>query len=155
MGKIDNLIAKIQGHRIYFDANFLIYFFDNKEPYFSVVSQLILACDRNIIFGYTGDAAVAELMVYPYKTKNALEIARGKAFFARENFLTVMSHSSDLFDSASRLRAETGMKLIDSLHYATAIKTDCQFFITNDKGIKSSDHIEVILIDDLITDYFS
>lgn len=155
MGKIDKLISKIQGHRIYFDANFLIYFFDKKEPYFTVVSQIIVACDRNIIFGYTGDAAVAELMVYPYKTKNALEIARGKAFFSRENFLNVMSHGSDLFDSASRLRAETGMKLIDSLHYATAVKADCKFFITNDKGIQSSDSIEVILIKDLITDYFS
>jgi predicted nucleic acid-binding protein len=151
MGKIDDCIAKIRGHRIYLDANFLIYFFDKKEPYFSVVSEIIVTCDRNAVFGYTGDAAVAELMVYPYKTKSEIEIARGKAFFARENFLTVLPHSSDLFDMASRLRAETGMKLIDSLHYATALKTGCKFLLTNDKGIRSTPDLEVILVQDLVT----
>ncbi len=150
MGKIDDCLAKIQGQRIYLDANFLIYFFDKKEPYFSVVSKIIVACDRNTTFGYTGDAAVAELMVYPYKTKSEIDIARGKAFFARENFLTVLSHSSDLFDMAARLRAETGMKLIDSLHYATALKAGCKFFLSNDKGIRSTPNLEVILIEDLV-----
>ena len=61
MGKVDALLAKIQGQRIYFDANFLIYFFDKTEPYIIVVSQIILACDRNEVFGCTGDAAVAEV----------------------------------------------------------------------------------------------
>lgn len=155
MGKVDELIERMQGQRVYFDANFLIYFFDKREPYFSVISQIIIACDRRLFFGYTGDAAVAELMVYPYRTKNALEIARGKAFFARENFLSIMPHSTELFDTASRLRAETGMKLIDSLHCATAIRAGCQFLITNDKGIRSTDDLEVVLVKDLLMlDYF-
>lgn len=150
MGKINELLAKLQGHRIYIDANFLIYFFDKREPYTSITSQILVACDRQEIFGYTGDAAVAELMVYPYRTKNEMEIARGKAFFNRENFLQVLSHNSTAFDTASRLRAETGMKLIDSLHCATAIQSGCKFFITNDRGIRSTSQLEVILINDLI-----
>jgi predicted nucleic acid-binding protein len=148
MGKVDALLAKIRGQRIYFDANFLIYFFDRTEPYVTVVSQIILACDRNEVFGCTGDAAVAELMVYPYRTRDEIEIARGKAFFMRENFLQVLSHDSAVFDTASRLRAETGMKLIDALHYATALKAGCKFFITNDAGIRSTDTLDVILIKD-------
>ena len=148
MGKVKALLAKIQGQRIYFDANFLIYFFDRTEPYVKVVSQIILACDRNEVFGCTGDAAVAELMVYPYRKRDEIEIARGKAFFMRENFLQVLSLDSAVFDSASRLRAETGMKLIDALHYATALKAGCKFFITNDTGILSTDTLEVILSKD-------
>lgn len=150
MGKIDALLAKIQGQRIYFDANFLIYFFDRTEPYVTVVSQIILACDRNTVFGYTGDVAVAELMVYPYRTRDEIEIARGKAFFKRENFLTVLSHESAVFDTASRLRAETGMKLVDSLHCATALKAGCKFFITNDTGIRSTETLKVLLIRDYL-----
>lgn len=150
MGKIDLLLAKIKGQRIYLDANFLIYFFDKKEPYFSVVAQIVIACDRNQVFGYTGDAAVAELMVYPYRSQNEVEIARGKAFFLRENFLQVSSHDREAFDTASKLRAETGMKLIDSLHFATALQSDCRFFITNDIGIRSTESLDVILIKDFI-----
>lgn len=148
MGKVDALLAKIQGQRIYFDANFLIYFFDKTEPYIAVVSQILLACDRNEVFGCTGDAAVAELMVYPYRTRDEIEIARGKAFFMRENFLQVLSHDSAVFDTAARLRAETGMKLIDALHYATALKAGCKFLMTNDTGIRSTDALEVISIKD-------
>ncbi len=148
MGKIKNLIAKIQGNRTYFDANFLIYFFDKREPYLSITSQILIACDRQEVFGYTGDAAVAELMVYPYRNKNEMEIARGKAFFMRENFLQVLPHNSIMFDTASSLRAETGMILIDSLHCATALQAGCKFLITNDKGIRSTDMLEVILISD-------
>jgi predicted nucleic acid-binding protein len=148
MGKVDALLAKIQGQRIYFDANFLIYFFDKTEPYISVVSQIILACDRNQVFGCIGDAAIAELMVYPYRTRDEIEIARGKGFFMRESFLQVLPHDSAVFDTAARLRAETGMKLINALHYATALKAGCKFFITNDTGIRSSDALEVISIKD-------
>ncbi|MFU8790099.1 MAG: type II toxin-antitoxin system VapC family toxin [Methylobacter sp.] len=148
MGKINELLARIQGHRTYLDANFLIYFFDKNEPYLSITSKIIVACDRQEVFGYTGDAAVAELMVYPYRSKNEMEIARGKAFFMRENFLQILPHNSALFDTASRLRAETGMKLIDSLHCATALQAGCEFLITNDKGIRSNGTLEVILLND-------
>ena len=56
MDKVAALLAKIQGQRIYFDANLLIYFFDNTEPYIKVVGPIILACDQNQVFGCTGIA---------------------------------------------------------------------------------------------------
>lgn len=74
------------------------------------------------------------------------QIARGKEFFMRENFLQFLPHDSCAFDTAAKLRAETGMKLIDALHCATALKAGCQFFITNDTGIHSSASLEVISI---------
>jgi predicted nucleic acid-binding protein len=97
-----------------------------------------------------GMPAVAELMFYPYKTKNETEIARGKAFFARENFLSVQSHNADTFDLAAQLGARRGMKLIDALHYATALKAGCSFFLSNDTGIKSDALLEVIAIKTLL-----
>ena len=42
------------------------------------------------------------------------------------------------------------LKFADVLHYATALKEGCKFFITNDTGIRSTDALEVILIKDLI-----
>ena len=38
------------------------------------------------------------------------------------------------------------MRLMDALHYATAIQSGCRFLITNDAGIKSSEEIEVIYV---------
>lgn len=152
MGKVEALLARMEGQRVYFDANYLIYFFDRREPFFQVVTPLFIACDAGKIFGFTGGAAVAELMFYPYKTKNETEIARGKAFFARENFLSVQSHNADTFDLAAQLGARRSMKLIDALHYATALNAGCSFFLTNDSGIKSDAHLEVIGIKALLQD---
>jgi predicted nucleic acid-binding protein len=150
MGKVEALLARMEGQRVYFDANYLIYFFDRREPFFKRVTPFFIACDAGKIFGFTGDAAVAELMFYPYKTKNETEIARGKAFFARENFLSVQSHNADIFDLAAQLGARRGMKLIDALHFATALKAGCSFFLTNDSGIKSDPHLEIVPIKALI-----
>jgi len=150
MGKVEALLASMEGQRVYFDANYLIYFFDRREPFFQAVTPFFIACDAGKIFGFTGDAAVAELMFYPYKTKNETEIARGKEFFARENFLSVQSHNADTFDLAAQLGAKRGMKLIDALHYATALKAGCSFFLSNDAGIKSDTLMEVIAINTLL-----
>jgi predicted nucleic acid-binding protein len=121
---------------VYIDANALIYFFDRRAPFFDVVAQLLIACDEGQFIGYTRDAAVSEVMVHPYRTSQPEEIARGKGLFTRENFLTVLSHNANTFDLASQLRARHGLKLIDSLHYATALNAGCRFLISNDIDFK-------------------
>ncbi len=149
-------LDKLSGQRAYLDTNCLIFFFDNKEPYFSVVAELVRACDKGQFFGFTGDVAVAELMVYPYRTRNAAEIARGKAFFNRKNFITVLGHSAEVFDIASRLRATQNLKLIDALHYATAHHAGCTYFITHDKdfnAVESREGLEVIRLSDLVSQH--
>ena len=44
-------LDKLSGQRAYLDTNCLIFFFDNKEPYFSVVAELVRACDKGQFFG--------------------------------------------------------------------------------------------------------
>ena len=152
MGSLNAALAKLRGQRVYIDTNTLVYFFDRNPDYFTVVAEIIQACDRGEFIGFTGDAAVSELMVHPYQTHNPAEIARGKAFFARPNFITVLPHTTPIFDTASQFRAAgKGLKLIDALHYATAIAAGCQFFVTNDKdfgGIAAE--VEVINLKSLI-----
>lgn len=134
MNALREMLLAAQGTRIYIDTNTLVYFFDKNPIYFKAAAEIIQACDRGEFFGYTGDAAVSELMVHPYQTRNPAEIARGKAFFKRPNFITVLPHTTDIFDTASQFRARgKNLKLIDALHYATAISAGCQFFLTNDK----------------------
>ncbi len=153
MMAVFDVIERLKGHRVYFDTNTLIFFFDRNPTYFPAVAELIKACDRGDFFGFTGDAAVCELMVHPYKTANPAEIARGKAFFARENFITVLAHNSAVFDTTARIRAEEKLKMIDALNYATALSVGCTFFITHDKdfnAIESSDRMRVVRLADCL-----
>ena len=143
-GERHALAARMRGQRVYFDANFLIYFLDKREPYFDIVAPLFMACDRGEFVGFTGDAAVAEVMVHPYRCKSAAEIARGKAFFSRENFITVLRHDAAAFDAAAQLRATSTMRMMDALHYATAVQNGCRFLLTNDGDFATSGAIEVV-----------
>ncbi len=152
MEQLNVLLARLQGQRVYLDTNCLIYFFDRTSMHFEVMVQIIQACDRGEFFGLTGDAAVAEFMVHPYRTHNAGEIARAKSFFTRKNFLTVLAHTGEIFDVASQLRANHTVKLIDALQFATAAQAQCRFLITNDTGfgsLSSPNGLEVIILSEI------
>ena len=146
MGKVAALLARMRGQRVYIDANYLIYFFDKRAPQFDIVAPIFVACDAGEFFGFTADAAVAEVMVHPYRSMSAAEIARGKAFFAREDFINVLRHDASAFDTAAQLRATSNMKMLDALHYATALQSGCRFLLTNDGDFKTSGQLEVVSV---------
>lgn len=146
MGKIDDAIARMTGHRVYLNTNVFVYFLDRNPDYFPVVAPIIEAIESELIIGYTGDAAIAETLVKPYQTGNLALAASFKAFFRMDNFLAIQLHDAESFDLAAQLRSRQGLKFIDALHFATAIQAGCKFFVTNDGGIQSSSVLEVITI---------
>ena len=148
---LNAVLNRLAGQRVYFDTNVFIYFLD-RGMFFDVVAPLLSACAEGRMTGCTGDAAVAETMVMPYRHNNMAKTAQFKAFFSLEGFLTVHSHTAQTFDLAAQFAGTRNMRLIDALHYATALQAGCRFFITNDAGIKSTDELEVIQIKALTQD---
>lgn len=150
MGKIRATLARLAGQRVYIDTNAFIFFLDRHDKYFPIVAPIFQDCFSQRIFATTGALAVAEVMVHPYRSGDAALIAHFKSFFHQKNFLTIAGHDIAHFDTAAMLAGQRKMKLIDALHYATAQHHRCQFFLTNDHGISSSDSLEVIQFDELI-----
>lgn len=146
MGKVDEAITSMIGHRVYLDTNIFVYFLDRNPDFFDVVKPLIQAIDSGKIIGVTGDAAVAETLVKPYRTGSLELVASIMDFFRTEGFLSIKAHDGETFDLAAQLRAKRGMKFIDALHYATAIRSGCSFFITNDLKIQSDEILEIISV---------
>lgn len=144
MGKVEAAISRMNGHRVYLDTNIFVYFLDRNPDFFRIVSPIVQAVDAGRIIGVTGDAAIAETLVKPYRTGNLELVSAVKGFFSTEGFLSVQTHERETFDLAAQLRAQRGMKFIDALHYATAIRSGCTFFVTNDLAIQSDHIIEVI-----------
>ncbi len=132
MGKIDTILDRISGQRVYIDANIFIYFLDRHPTYFDTVSSLFQSSVDQKFFATTGDIAVAEVMVGPYRNNDIMLITRFQRFFAEKKFLTVVAHDRDVFDIATLLVAQKRMKFIDALHIATALSVGCTTFITND-----------------------
>ncbi len=146
MGKVDDALNRAAGQKVYFDTNAFVYFLDRNRDYFDTVAPFIEATAKGTIIGLTGDAAVAETLVKPYQLENLPLVAGIKAFFHAENFLAILCHDSETFDLAAQFRARLGMKFIDALHYATAVRAGCKFILTNDKGIRTRPTLEVLSI---------
>jgi predicted nucleic acid-binding protein len=153
MAKIDAAsarFARLAGQRVYIDTNLFIYFLDRHPVYFSAVAALFQASMDQVFFATTGDVAVAEVMVGPYRHDDPSLAARCKQFFAQSQLLTVVAHQRQVFDSAAQLSAKKRMKFIDALHVATAIDVGCTAFITNDMGVPSVQGLDVIQLADLL-----
>lgn len=149
MDEVNQPLAGLIGRSVYIDANIFIYFLDGQEPYLSMVTPLLEKVLEGEIIGYTGDAVIAEVMVHPYRLGDINVIEKFKAFFNQEDFLSIVSHDARAFEASSRLSGTTPMKLIDSLHLATAMQSGCSHFVTNDKKIKSVEGIEVVQLADI------
>ena len=150
MGKIAAALSRLEGQRVYIDANVFIFFLAQHSKYFPVVAPIFQACMAQRLFATTGAMAVAEVMVHPYRSGDAQQIAQVKSFFAQKDFLSIVGHDMALFDTASKLAGERKMKLIDAVHYATAVQQDCKFLLTNDHGFSSGPALEVVQLEGLL-----
>jgi predicted nucleic acid-binding protein len=150
MGKIALDLQKLEGQRIYIDANVFIYFLEKSPVYFPVVAELLSACAQHHVFAFTGDAAIAEVMAGIYRQDKPALTNQCKAFFGNSQFLSVVNHDAKVFDLAALLVAKQRFKLIDSLHLATALQHSCKALITNDAGMVSVDGLEVLHLQDYL-----
>lgn len=138
------VFSRIRGQRVYVDTNIFIYFLEQHERYFDAVLPYFELFNAGLALAYTGDAVVAETLYKPYQLDHALLVSEFKAFFAQDEFITVLPHNKRAFELAAELSPKRSMKLIDALHYATATLAGCKFLLTNDKAFVSSDALEVI-----------
>jgi len=150
MGKIDAILPRIQGRQVYIDANIFIYFLERHDTYFDLVVPFFQMFEAGTSLACTGDAAVAETLYKPYQVDDVIRINEFKAFFANDEFLTVLPHTTKVFELAAELAPKHGMKLIDALHYATAALAGCTFILTNETGLTSKGEMEIIGLQDLL-----
>lgn len=148
MDALTQALARMRGQRIYIDSNFFIYFLTRHPAGFEVAAAVLQACDRGEILGMTGDAIVSELLVKPWQDGDAAALDGIRKLFAREHFIRRLPHDAACFELAAELRGTRGGKLIDALHYATALRNGCHFLLSNDRGFKSDNRLIVLSLRD-------
>ncbi len=150
MGQIIGMLHALRGHRVYVDTNVFIYFLERHPDFCLAEDPVILAIHAKEFQGMTGEIAVAETMVGPYRKNNPVLVANARSFFEAKDFLTVLPHDKVIFDYAAQLRARQRMKFVDAVHIATAIHAACRFFVTNDKTIRSVDNLNILQLTSLL-----
>lgn len=142
-------MRRLLGHRCYVDANVLVYFLERDDRWQSTVDPLFTSAAQKRLHLTTGDAAVAEVMVLPYRSGNEELIRRVTEFFGRTEIIDVLPHASADFDLAARIQAERPTRMMDALHLATAVRGGCSYLVTNDLRIRSVPGLDVLRLQDL------
>jgi predicted nucleic acid-binding protein len=145
-------LAKMRGHKVYFDTNIIIYVINNTTEFVDVCVPFFTAIENGDIIGCSSDVTIAELLVKPMQTNDMLAISNIKAMFDVGGYFETFAHDRATFELAAHIRATKGLKFIDALHTATAISNGCSYIITNDKPLaRKVTGVEAVDIKDFLS----
>ena len=89
-------------------------------------------------------------MVLPFKqNKNSLVKVYREALLSNHH-LTIAPITDQILISAANIRAQSGLKLPDAIHAATALTSQCTAVLTNDSGFNRVSGINLFLLKDWI-----
>ena len=117
--------------RVYPDSCVLIYLLENRQPWaMAIRNRLMPAADPwpTLVFS---DLTRLECRTHPLKVGDTARLAVFDQLFQTRGY-EVRALNGDVFDLATNLRAEHGLKTPDALHLAVAIHAGCDEFWTND-----------------------
>ena len=135
--------------RIYLDSNALIYFVERSDALQKKVGAVIAwAIDAKAAI-VVSEIGIAECLHGAYKLQNAaLEETYNEIFYTIALF-DIAPVDGALVKAAAKIAAEKALKLVDAIHFLTAVETRCEVFLTTDRRFHSSHTVEVVQIDEL------
>lgn len=132
--------------RVYIDSNIFIYFIEGVPDFYDQVSDFfeLLATVGASIF--TNEITIAECIYKPSANNDTIAVAAFKKLFYAKNEVQLIQLNGELSTSAARHGGTLGLKLMDSIHYLSALEAGCDYFITSDKAFRSCPEMTVIHI---------
>lgn len=144
------MLEQLKGKRVYFDTNPIIYFVEGHEIFYSAVKPIFDLLDQDLIAAFTAEFTVTEVLIKPYRDQLHELIEDYKGLLLESEYFTLLGANASTFHQAAKLGGETGMRTPDAIHMTTAYENQCDFFITNDKRIRSYQYVIVLQVSDLI-----
>lgn len=136
------------GKRLYLDANVFMYAIEGHEQYAALLGRMFEEIAAHNIPVLTSDLTLAECLVMPVKTGNTALANLYQQHLRTHAGLECVAVSRDILLEAARLRAISNMKLPDAIHVATAATMQCDMLVSNDKGIRTPDNMQLLLLSD-------
>jgi len=134
---------------VYADTSPIIYSLEKHADFESLLESLWEAMDNEQIEVVTSSLMLLETLVAPLKNNNQKTAADYETFLTKTN-LILSPVTDDILLEAAKLRATTNLKTPDAIHAATALKSNCNQFITNDSVFRKVSALNVIILKDLI-----
>jgi len=136
--------------RVYFDANVLIYFVEEHEPYFTASLPLWDAFRAGQIGLETSELTLLEVLVKPAREGNDELGASYRTLFTDTGGIIVHPVTRAVLERAALVRADHRLRTPDAIHAATAIRVGSPLFLTNDSGFRKVSGRNVAILDEIV-----
>ncbi len=142
----DGKTAFESGARIYIDSNIWVYFIEANPRFVEAVRQVFLAAQAAGARLVTSEIAIAECLYKPAKDGNATALAAYERLFGSGE-IEFTPLDGALARRASLHGGALGLKLIDAMHYLSALESGCDVFVTADAQFRSGPQMRVLVVE--------
>ena len=134
---------------VYLDASAFIYSVERIEPYRALIEPVWQQAQAGQFTVVSSELVVLETLVRPLREGDAIVESLFRSLF-EANEVRLIAATRSLWEEATRLRANTGLKTPDALHAASALEAGCTLFVTNDSDFRRVQGLPIVVLDDLI-----
>lgn len=126
-------------NRVFLDATPIIYYVQQNEHFFEKVRRIFVFLNENYFDFIASDVVTAEARVHAYRYNKTDWLNN---FDNLMNLLNVkiIHTSEEIAIKTSQIRAKyKSFETPDAFNLATAVLSDCEIFLTNDKRLRQFD----------------
>jgi predicted nucleic acid-binding protein len=128
----------------YVDANVFIYYVEAMPGYFEAAKRLFNRFSEQGTTIVTSELTIAECIYHPARDGHVALIKLYEQTFRERDDFRLARLNGDIARKAALRAGHLGLKLIDAIHYMSAIEADCQVFVTNDRKFKSGPAMQIL-----------
>ncbi len=137
------------GSKVYVDTAVLIYTLEVNTDYFDLLKPLWIMFQAQEIELISSELILMEVLVLPLRNKDESLISDYEQLLLNSSMQLVPIEQA-ILRQAANLRANNSLKTPDAIHAATAISTNCDLFITNDKGFRNLSNLPVVILSEVL-----
>lgn len=142
------LIETFRNKRVFLDTAPLIYYIEERKGSIEILDPLFNLNIRGYTEFITSTLTLLEVLVLPLRLKKKDLVDQYEMILTQSDSINIIELNLGISRLAAEIRAEYNYKTPDSIQLATAINSNSDYFLTNDKRLKHS-NLKIITPDDL------
>lgn len=131
--------------RLYIDSNIWVYFIESNPVFVETMRQILQAVEAAGARLVTNEITIAECLYKPAKEANHAALAAYDRLFASGE-IEITPLDGALARRAALQGGALGLKLIDAMHYLSALESGCDVFVTGDSQFRSGPQMRVMVV---------
>jgi predicted nucleic acid-binding protein len=143
------IIEKFSNKTVFLDTAPLIYYIEEHKDYVNILDELFTANELAKFHFTTSVLTLMEILVLPIKQKANKIIKEYENILCNSTTIDIYDFNIEIAKKAAKIRADYGFKTPDAIQLSTAILTNSDFFLTNDKRLKSFKEIRIVVLSEI------